>query len=166
MISKGLIETLIEELEVLYDAPIDPEHKKFYSKLALMELCGWLESSMDQIVEGYSANELFESENQEHFRTNVIGKTYGFDYKIHLRPMLIYLIGLKGMEELEANLKAQGDFQILTSELSTLWGMRRRAAHTTIVGVTPTYQSPSTIKNHLITLYPLLTTLEVELTKL
>ena len=166
MISKEPIETLIKELEKLYDAPADPTHKHFYSKFALTELCGWLEFSIDEIVKDYSVAKLNEHENQKYFKDNSIDKTYGFDYKIHLRPMLIHLIGLKGIEELEVNLKAQGDFQILTSKLSTLWGIRRRAAHTTIVGVTPTYQSPSTIKNHLITLYPLLTTLEVELTKL
>ena len=160
------IETLINELEKLYDAPRDPNHKDYYSKFALTELCGWLEISIDEIVKDYSTTKLNELENQDYFKNKIINKTYGFDYKLHLRPMLINLIGLKGIEELEANLKAQGVLQILASQLSTLWGLRRRAAHTTIVGVTAQYQSPSTIKNNLTTLYPLLTTLEVELMKL
>lgn len=166
MISKEPIETLIRDLEKLYDAPADPTHKDFYSKFALTELCGWLEISMDEIVKEYSATKLGELENQDYFKEKIIDKTYGFDYRSHLRPMLINLIGLKGIEELEANLKAQGVLQILTDQLSSLWGLRRRAAHTTIVGVTTQYQSPSTIKNNLTTLYPLLTTLEEELTKL
>jgi hypothetical protein len=166
MNSKEPIETLIRELEKLYDAPADPTHKDFYSKLALMELCGWLEISIDKIVEGYSANKLFEPKNQEYFKNKSIDKTYGCDYKSHLRPMLINLIGLKGIEKLEANLKAQGVFQILVDQLSSLWSLRKPAAHTTIVGVTTTYQSPSTMKTYLVSLHPILTTLEVELMKL
>jgi len=166
MISKEPIESLIRELEKLYDAPADQNHKAYYSKFALTELCGWLEISMDEIVKEYSATKLGEIENQDYFEEKIVNKTHGFNYKSHLRPMLINLIGLKGIEELETNLKAQGDLQILTDKLSSLWGLRRRAAHTTIVGVTVHYQSPSTIKNDLTTLYPLLTTLEVELMKL
>lgn len=166
MISKEPIETLIRELEILYDAPANPTHKDFYSKLALMELCGWLEILMDEIVEGYSATKLVEPGNQKHFKEKIIDRTYGCDYKSHLRPMLINLIGFKGIEDLEKNLKAQGVLQILADQLSSLWGLRRRAAHTTIVGVTVYYQSPSTMKKYLTTLYPILRTLEVELTKL
>lgn len=165
MIPKAPIETLIRDLEKLYDAPADPTHKDFYSKLALIELCGWLEISMDEIVEGYSATKLVETKNQEDFKEK-IDKTYGCDYKIHLRPMLINLIGLKGIEKLEANLKAQGVLQILVDQLSSLWSLRKTAAHTTIVGVTKRYQSPSAMKTYLDSLHPILTTLEVELTKL
>ena len=121
---------------------------------------------MDEIVKEYSATTLSELENQEYFKEKIIDKTYGCDYRSHFRPMLINLIGLKGIEELEVNLKAQGVLQILADQLSSLWGLRRRAAHTTIVGVTAYYQSPSTMKKYLTTLYPILTTLEVELTKL
>lgn len=165
MNSKEPIETLIRELEKLYDAPANLTHKDLYSKLALIELCGWLEISIDKIVEGYSATKLFEPTNQEDFK-KIIDKTYGCDYKSHLRPMLINLIGLKGIEKLEANLKAQGVFQILVAQLGSLWSLRNSAAHTTIVGVTTSYQSPSAMKKYLASLHPILTTLEVELTKL
>ena len=160
------IETLIRELEKLYDAPADSTHKDLYSKLALMELCGWLEFSMDTIVEDYLATKLFEPENKEYFKNKIIDKTYGCDYKSHFKPMLINLIGLKGIEKLEYNLKVQGVFQILVAQLGSLWSLRKPAAHTTIVGVTTSYQSPSTMKKYLAPLHPILTTLEVELTKL
>ncbi|MFZ3167353.1 MAG: hypothetical protein WA130_07035 [Candidatus Methanoperedens sp.] len=166
MTPKEPIETLIRELEKLYDAPADQKHKDFYSKLALIELCGWLEISMDEIVKGYSTTKLVETKNQENFKKEIIDKTYGCDYKDHLRPMLINLIGLKGIETLEATLKEDGVFQILVAQLGSLWSLRGTAAHTTIVGVTITYQSPSAMKKYLDSLHPILTTLEVELTKL
>ena len=166
MISKKPIETLIRELEKLYDAPADSLHKDLYSKLALMELCGWLEFSMDKIVEDYSVTKLSEPKNQEYFKKKIIDKTYGCDYKSHFKPMLINLIGLKGIEKLEANLQAEGVLQILSAQLGSLWSLRNSAAHTTIVGVTTSYQAPSAMKKYLVSLHPILTTLEVELTKL
>ena len=68
------IETLIRELEKLYEAPADSTHKDLYSKLALIELCGWLEISMDKIVEDYSATKLFEPKNQEDFKKKLLTK--------------------------------------------------------------------------------------------
>ena len=166
MIPKEHIESLISELEKLYDAPADPTHKHFYSKFALTELCGWLEISMDEIVKEYSATKLSEPKNQKYFEKNSINRTNGCDYKTHLRPMLINLIGLKGIEKLEVNLQAQGVLQILSGQLGSLWSLRRPAAHTTIAGITSNYQSPSTMKTYLVSLYPILTTLEEELAKL
>lgn len=166
MISKEPIESLINELEMLYNAPADPSHIHFYSKFALTELCGWLEISMDEIVKEYSAIKLSEPKNQIYFEKNSINRTNGCDYKSHFRPMLIYLIGLKGIEKLELNLQAQGVLQILIGQLGSLWSLRKPAAHTTIVGITPNYHSPSTMKTYLASLHPILTTLEVELMKL
>ena len=166
MTAKGPIEALIKELEKLYDAPADPNHKDFYSKLALIELCGWLEITMDEIIKTYSDNKLLDLKNKEEVEGKVIEKTYGCDYKDHFRPMLIRLVGLKGIEILETELKSQAVFQILVSQLGSLWTLRCKVAHTTIIGVTLTYQAPSAMKKYLDSLYPILTTLEVELTKL
>lgn len=166
MIPKEPIETLMGELEILYDAPADSTHKDLYSKLALIELCGWLEISMDKIVGDYSTTHLVEPKNQDDFKDKIIAKTYGCDYKSHLRPMIINLIGLKGIEKLEDYLKAEGDFQILVVQLGSLWKLRNPAAHTTIVGVTTSYQAPSAMKKYLDSLHPILTKLEVELMKL
>jgi hypothetical protein len=73
---------------------------------------------------------------------------------------------LRGIETLENNLKTQGVFQILVGQLGSLWSLRKPAAHTTIVGVTINYQAPSAMKKYLDSLHPILTTLEVELTKI
>jgi len=166
MTAKAPIETLIRELESLYDAPVAPNHKDFYSKLALIEICGWLEISMDEIIKTYSTNKLIAQSYKDEVEQKVIDKTYGCDYKDHFRPMLIRLVGLKGVETLESELKTQAVFQILVSQLGSLWTLRCQVAHTSIAGVTMTYQAPSAMKRYLDSLHPILTTVEIELTKL
>jgi len=166
MTPKAPIETLIRELEILYDSPADPNHKDFYSKLALIEICGWLEITMDEIIKTYSNNKLVDQAYKDEVNDKVIDKTYGCDYKDHFRPMLIKLIGIKSIEILERELKSQAVFQILVSQLGSLWTLRCKVAHTSIVGVTLTYQAPSAMKRYLDSLHPILTTLEIELTKL
>lgn len=160
---KSQIETVINDLVALYDSPATPTHKDYYAKLALLELCGWLESTLDDIVKNYSDNNLSDERNREIVDTQVIGKTYGCDYKEHFRPMIIKLIGLKNIETLETTLRNNGVLQILVSQLNSLWALRKRAAHTSIAGVTINYQAPSSMRTYLNSLYPILTQVEQEL---
>jgi hypothetical protein len=163
MIAKEPIESLLTELQILYDNPADTNHKDYYSKLALMELCGWLEIVLDDIILNYGRVKLVEQKNIEILENEIVKKTYGCDYKDHLRIMLIKIIGITNVEKLELVLKNQGVFQILVSQLGTLWSLRKPAAHTTIVGVMITYNAPSSMKTYLNSLYPILLTLESEL---
>ena len=102
MKAKQPIEDLLTELQNLYDNPSDTVHKDYYSKLALLELCGWLELTQDEIIKNYSETKLTEQINKDEIQELVIGKTYGCDYKNHFRPMLIKLIGFRQTEILEA----------------------------------------------------------------
>ena len=153
----------LKELQKLYDNPADPIHKDYYSKLALLELCGWLEHAQDEIIKQYYILKLTEQVNKDEVQNEVIGKTYGFDYMMHFRPMIIKIIGYKELETVEAKLKTAGSFQILRDQLSSLWALRRRAAHTTFVGATLTFQSPSSMRTYLNSLYPILTSVETEI---
>lgn len=163
MKAKQPIEDLLKELQKLYDNPSDIAHKDYYSKLALLELCGWLELVQDEIIKQFSDNKITEQSNKDHIEKFVIGKTYGFDYIEHFRPMIIKLIGYKETEIFENKLKQAGHFQILRDQLSSLWALRCRAAHTSFIGVTMTFQSPSSMRTYLNSLYPILTLVETEL---
>lgn len=165
MISKQPIEDLLKELQKLYDNPADPIHKDYYAKLALLELCGWLEVVLDEISLSYAKSKLIEKKNIDHLENDIVGKTYGCDYK-HFRIMLINIIGITDVEKLETNLTNVGVFQILVSQLGSLWSLRKPAAHTTIAGVMPTYHAPSTMTKYLNSLHPILTTVEIELNKI
>jgi hypothetical protein len=163
MQSKQPIEDLLKELQNLYDNPVDPVHKDYYSKLALLELCGWLEFVIDDITLTYARARITEIKNVELLEKEIVGKTFGCDYKSNFRPMLIKIIGLTNVERFENRLTTLGIFQILVSQLGSLSSLRNPAAHTSIAGVMPTFQAPSTMSNYLNSLHPILTTLETEL---
>jgi len=163
MIAKQPIEDLLKELQKLYDNPADPIHKDYYSKLALLELCGWLELVIDDITLTYARTRISDSKNIELLEKEIVGKTFGCDYKSNFRPMLIKIIGLTNVEKFENSLTTLGVFQILVSQLGSLTSLRNPAAHTSIVGVMPTFHAPSTMTNYLNSLHPILTTLETEL---
>ena len=50
MIGKTNIERNIKQLKTNFNKTNSPKLELFYSKLAIIELCGWIEESMDDIV--------------------------------------------------------------------------------------------------------------------
>jgi len=155
------ITNTIDELEQLYNS--NPAQSNYFSKLALLELCGWLELSMDCIITDCSVVRLTVQSNKDHIENTVVGRTYGFHYDQHFRPMLMKLVGLIKLEQIERVLITSGELSILESQLGSLYQIRKRAAHTNINGVTLTYEAPSVIKRYLVTLYPILQKFETAL---
>ena len=100
MKSKEEISLLLNELNDFYNQPhCSDEHAQLYSKIALLELCGWLEQSLDHIVLDYTIPKLT-GESVSEFKDR-IDDFYGFEYKKHFRNMLIQAIGFIKVEELE-----------------------------------------------------------------
>ena len=166
MQSKNAIESLIQEFQLLYDNCENTNQKPYYSKLALLELCGWLEAVQDEIVLSYGQSRLTEEKNLKFLEKTIVGKTFGFDYKSQFRFMLIKVIGLTKVETIENELKTEGTFPILVSQLGSLYSLRNRAAHTTIAGVMPIYNAPSTMLTYLNHLHPILCELEQKLNRI
>jgi hypothetical protein len=50
MIIKGYIENTLKELDRLYNKHTSLKKDIYYSKLAVIELCGWIEETCDAIV--------------------------------------------------------------------------------------------------------------------
>jgi hypothetical protein len=161
VISNTEIANSINDLDQLYNS--NSEQAIYFSKLALLEFCGWLEMSMDCIISDCSKTKLTEQTNKDHIEKAVVGKTYGFHYNQHFRPMLMKMVGLIKLEQIESPLIASGELSILDSQLGSLYQTRKRAAHTHINGATVTYEAPSKIKQYLTTLYPILQKYEAAL---
>lgn len=161
MISDTNIKTTLTELDVLYNA--QPLQAQYFSKLALLELCGWLELTMDCIVKDCAGAKLTEESNKTFVENKVVGKTHGFHYDDHFRPMLMRLVGLIQLEQIELPLITSGDLSMLESQLGSLNSARGRAAHTHINGTTLTYEAPSRITQYLSALYPILQRFEAAL---
>jgi hypothetical protein len=166
MNSKQDIESLLQKISDLYDdATNDTKEQELYSKIALLELCGWLEVTLDEIVKNYALNaessKLTNPNNVKYLEETIIGKTYGFKYNENFKPILIRTIGIIGFEKLEK--KCEADLQSLKSVFGTIQTKRDEAAHTSTAGVMRSYDSPSIIKGKLNQIYPLLEKIELEL---
>jgi len=146
MVGKTSILENLKRLETLYNESVTSEKKcLFYSKLAILELCGWIEESMDDIVRKCANRKLKENANQEHI-DNTIKLTYGFVYDKHFRKMLIELIGLINVERLEMRID-KAKFQNMKSTLGLLRSFRDIEAHTHLKGTTRILDAPSATIN-------------------
>lgn len=152
VVKKHILATIVR-LNRLYDSA-PPIEATYYSKLAIIELCGWIELSMDNIAEHFGNKKLKTRPFQDSFRT-LIEKNYGFAYKRNFRNVLSKTIGLHNMEKIESKINADGGIIVLDSTLEILGNLRNDAAHTHI-GTTTTYQSPSVTISQLEIVYPIL----------
>lgn len=156
MVVKGYIIDTIDELDKLYNQATSQKKAIYYSKLALLELCGWLEETMDNIVEMHCNRNLIEKDNKKSFKDDYIKSVYGFQYKKHFRPMLMSAIGIIELEKIEIELEKSGKITVLKNELGNLRNVRNDAAHTFLRGVTETYDAPSKTKGNFLKIYPIL----------
>ena len=139
-----------------------------YAKLALLELCGWIEETQDQIIMDYLALKSIEQTVIDKFKKEVIDRNYGFKYKENFRKMLIQTVGLISLKEIESELETNTNNNITLSEVKSLLGniekKRNDAAHTHLTGTTSQddspstgttsqYDSPSTVIVHLTSVY-------------
>jgi hypothetical protein len=110
------------------------DRPKLLSKLASLELCGWLEGWMDQFVLELSQ------------------KCLWFDYSLHLRPMLCKILGEHLTRSLEAEFDRAhpGDLAQIKSTLGSLWKIRCEFAHSDLaanVAMQSTFNAPSFTQN-------------------
>ncbi len=144
-------------LERMYNEAMtstDPQAPIYFAKLAILEYCGWIEESMDEIARRAIKRKIRTITFEQIFNDKIIGGTSGFQYKKHFRPMLIQIIGIVGMEELQDHLDRTGNLDVFIKELEDLKKNRNTAAHTWI-GVTNTYPAPSLPLKSLNIIFPI-----------
>lgn len=116
----------------------------FLAKMAVLELCGWIELSFDEVVLKCARTHLRDPASIKYVEKTVIGKTYGFEYERHFSEMLIRLIGLIRFEALESQVDP-AKLAKFKAALTTLKTERDREAHTYVKGTTRTMTAPSVI---------------------
>jgi hypothetical protein len=162
MITKDYLLKTLNWLDQLYNDPTaDDQKTSSYSKLALIELCGWIEETMDDIVLRCATRCLQSPANQK-FIDKTIGNTYSFEYEA-FRKMLMMVIGLATLEKIEEELETTGKISALKGDLGNLKRSRNQAAHTHTKGTLTTYDAPSKTKYNFDRIYALLTELDAEL---
>ena len=115
-----------------------------FSKLAVIEYCGWLEETFDEIARKGARSKLKTKSFRQGFEKQIKGTT-GFVYKDSSRKLICSAIGIAKLLEVEKAMKKNGDLERLQSYLSEMNSQRRRAAHTSTRGVTAQYMAPSTV---------------------
>lgn len=141
MIGKSEIQRNLRSLNALYGHAATQKHALYYSKLAIIELCGWIEMSMDDIVRRCAIRTLQDPESRKRI-DKAIKRTYGFDYDQHFRELLLLLIGAIRLEKVERKVDA-AKYTRLISALTTLKTIRNDEAHTYIKGTTRKIDAPS-----------------------
>lgn len=158
MIVKKHISRTLKDLDDRYNGAIhcsSIDESIYYSKLAILEYCGWIEEAFDNIVRRSVKGKLKTQSYKQMLETSVIGNNHGFQYKENFRPMLTRSIGLAAMEKVEKELDKSGKLSILISELEAVKRDRDSAAHTWTHNATRTYPSPSITRFRLEKIYPI-----------
>jgi len=147
MIARSYIENNLKQLDRLYNNSRTQKKELYYSKLAMLELCGWTEETMDDIVQKCANRVLKIRANKLFIKNKVIKPTYGFEYEKHFKKMLISVIGLMYTEKIESKVDPL-KYARLTSALGSLKTARNSEAHTHLKGVTRSVDAPSvTMRN-------------------
>jgi hypothetical protein len=141
MVTKTYIADNLRQIERLYNSSPSVQKGLFYSKLAVIELCGWIEMSMDDIVLRLAAKRLRDEKNRTYIKTNV-KKTSGFDYEQHFLPMVAAIVGRQGIERMNSRLDSTLILP-LTGALSALKTARNVLAHQYIKDTTLVIDAPS-----------------------
>lgn len=165
MIGKTSILQNLKTLDSLYRNAPSIKKTLFYSKLAILELCGWIEESMDDIVRRCANRHLRSRQNRSFVKSTIIKRVHGFDYHNHFRAMLMQVIGLITLEKVEKKLD-QRKLQVMQASLDTLKEHRNAEAHTHLKGTTRRLDAPSVTISRFSDVYNGLKTFEDELKRL
>jgi len=146
-----MVATTLTSLQNWYDEPNQgAERPQLLSKLAILELCGWLEHWIDDLVMEVAQHCICPQTTIE----KIIKHTNGFHYEKHIRSMLSKLMGehqfLVGEKRME--ITHPGELGNMKSMLGQLWTTRCSFAHSDLlhnVQAQTTFSAPSwTIAQH------------------
>lgn len=144
MYDHSSIENRLRTLNRLYDQSMmseDLDLPILYSKIAIIELGGWVEEVRDYFAEKL-LNKLFMNLEFD-TPSNIIGRVSGFDYPYFKDQVFQVLVGMHGVAEIESRLDIDTHVN-LKSNLGTLWAKRNCCAHRSLDGTMEKIQAPST----------------------
>ena len=141
MITKSYINENLKKMNFCYLSARSQKEISFFAKLAVLELCGWIELSMDDVIKAHAKRNHRDEFNIKNIE-NYVKKNSGFSYEKHFRILLIQLLGIVNLERFEKSLNIGIDIKF-QSELNNLHKIRNCLAHTYIKGTTSQLDAPS-----------------------
>ena len=165
MINYTDIANTLNRLEREFTSCSDIQMPVLYSKLAVLELCGWIELSVDTILYEYVDNKILDSDCIKGIK-NIIKKNHGFHYDNNLFPLFCSVLGINNFENVIDALPSV-NFQNLKAITDAYTIERNKAAHTdTPLGTTRTYKAPSQVLTDFNLIKPAIQIIETEIQQL
>lgn len=143
MVNQADILRNLQRLDLEYNNSIsDNQMTLFFSKLAVMELCGWIEESLDTILKDYIDAHIVDSQCKK-IINQFIKQNHGFDFETNTYKTFSIVLGANNWENVldTLNCVERSNFENLLHQYSVL---RNKTAHTQI-GVTINYMAPSQV---------------------
>ncbi len=141
-----MIQATLSQLDIWFNEPSQGgDRPKLLSKLAALELCGWLEGEFDRLALVAEQGRLSDPAWVTRY---VISRTSGFQYDEHWKVMLARLVGEVFVRRVESQMEANfpGDLDRLKTILKGLWKIRCDFAHADMaanMAAQLTFQAPS-----------------------
>lgn len=161
--TKGIKGNLLVVEEEYSEAMQSPDVRKggvvaaLCSKLAIIEVSGWIEITIDRMLKNYLNMTLTDIALRSTVEKDVIDRVYGFHYRNEVRPLFEKIIGAARFAKIVGNLKRRNSDQAFFSLLGEIARMRDSAAHTYWhEGITQHYDSPSVVRQKFEQLLPIL----------
>jgi len=167
-VKKQKIEKNLKNIQKLFDKATSSHHPnrltiEQLSKLSVIELCGWIESTHDEIIEQCIKKHprIAEAEINKHYK-KYIKPIYGFHYEGHFRPMLTSILGYKNLINLENKINARGDLDLYKAKLGNYKTIRNDISHTFIEDYNSNIPAPNVVWRDYLEIYSFLRLIEKE----
>lgn len=147
MVDYTTIRTILQKIEREYNnymVSSDVHMPQLLSKLAIMEFCGWIEESIDEILHNYLDSHIVDLQVKNNIKV-FVKDVHGLSFDKHIYKIFPLVIGANNWENVLDAL-GSADRNNLESITNTYHRQRNSAAHVnTIIGVTPSYNAPSQV---------------------
>lgn len=156
------IERTLKTLDSKYsESMTDMDLPILFSKMSIIEFSGWIEQSMDQILNEYLNTHIVEGYITKYIQQQ-IKNNHGFHYKNNILKILSMTIGAYNLE----NILDKIDPTLFRTILNKYSKERNAVAHTHIAGITPSIITPSITLQDFKNIKPIITTIEKEINSL
>lgn len=167
MIAKTASLNQLKKLDKLYNAAIlgsDPDLPRYYSRLAVIELGGWIEECMDDLARCHPRRKKLRTSEGRNYVDNIVKDNHGFEYNRNFRRMMKKIVGIVILEKTEQKMNIIRK-QALESSLTVLYPERNEHAHIPIK-TAPNFTTPSVCIAHFNQIYDGLQEFEKQLKRI
>ena len=99
MVDYTTIHNTLSLLDSEYGRAVGMDLPLLFSKLAVIEFCGWIEESFDRLCKDYVSSWIVDSQNKTKIES-IIKKNHGFHYDSNVFPLMCSVFGINNWENI------------------------------------------------------------------